>query len=202
MEFLKQLLGLGESGPSEDPTAYVGAMKEMADEAERVHRNTVQLFSDEFTEMQPTGEGLYKARVRAAVMPVWAYAHTSGDENGTMELLNVATGVALEPLVELDDGPESFSKAQAQELGLDYVKRSLSATVECMREGPSVPGAEKPGFQNLADLIHESLRSSVGVEKYTDTVRERFDTSVKSGLSAELKHAAGLAGESREYDTP
>ncbi|MGH9340094.1 MAG: hypothetical protein ACRD1R_11040 [Acidobacteriota bacterium] len=193
MPFLSRLFGGGARNPEEDRVAFIGPMKEMADEAERIHRNLVGIFSNEFSEAHPTGQGLYKARLHSAVMPVFAYVRRTGDEEGSMELLNVAIGVAMEPLLE-KVGREGFSREDAKELGLDFLKRAFSATTRCMKEGPSQPGEEKTGFHQLAQLIHEALRDSIGKERYTTEARDRLDHLVKSGLSGEVRHTAELAG--------
>lgn len=193
MSFLRRVFGGGARSRQEDRMAFIVPMKEMADEAERIHRHLVGIFSSEFLGAQPTGPGLYKARLHSAVMPVFAYVHRTGDEEGAMELLNVATGVAIEPLVE-KIGVEKLSREEAKELGLGFLKSSFSAITTCMREGPSQPGKEKPGFAQLAYLIHEALGDSIGQERYTSEARDRLDHLVKSGLSGEVRHTAELAG--------
>jgi tetratricopeptide (TPR) repeat protein len=168
-------------------------MKEMADEAERIHRNLVSIYAQRFGDAMPSGQGLYKARLRAAVMPVYAYMRRSGHEEGGLELLNVATGLALEPLVGRV-GSESFTREAAQAMEPAYLKRAFAAITTCMKEGPSLPTQLKPGFSEIAALVHESLGDSIGVTRYSTDAQHRLDHLVNISVSAEVTHVAKLAG--------
>jgi hypothetical protein len=190
MSFWKRIFG---SNREKTRLMFLASMKEMADEAERIHRKLVGIYAQDFGDAVPSGQGLYKTRLRAAVMPVYAYMRRTGDEEGGLELLNVATGLALEPLVGRV-GSESFSRDAAQAMEPAYLKRAFGAITTCMKEGPSLPTQPKPGFREIIALVHESLRDSIGVTRYAADAQQRLDHLIKSGVSAEVTHVAELAG--------
>jgi hypothetical protein len=173
----------------QDKMQTVLLMETMVEEADRVYRNLIGIISEEIGPSSPTGLGLFKARLHAAVFAAYGFVRRwPGQEEDGMELLNVASGVAIEALSRLDSAP-SVSREQATAVGLEYLKEVFSAIKMEIKSGPSSPGNESEGFRKLTDLYHDAVRDSIGHRKYTAAVASRFDHLVAGSIVAGLRVA-------------
>ncbi len=194
MSFLKKLFGVNKP----DEHEYIRAMVEMAAESERTHRGMVNLYNSDvelgtlsapstLATVTPTGRGVYKARLFGALFIVYAYAESGHAEANVNEMVNVATGVALEPLV---GGAEpSLDRDEAKSFSMAYLKPTLKAIIAATRAGPLLPGDVSDEHDTLADQLHEALAESIGIDFYTPEVRDRFALNIMGNLSAAMAHA-------------
>ena len=206
MPFLKRLFGRPD--PQEAKMAFVEVMKNMADEADRIHRNQVSMVLNEFRFGGVSGMGLYKARLQAAAIPACAYAFLAKDAEGGAELFGAASGLALTPLVE-EAADVKLDREEARVGQGDFPQRTQKAVFDFIKEGAPAtrPDQETPAFNALVDLVHESLAESVGRDRYfapqdhfgpgdpnsdepmdRRSPRDRFDLIVRGYVSGETTH--------------
>lgn len=176
MAFLKRFFRRPDLKKAKE--ALIAPMERMASEADRAHRDQVSMASDEFRFGGVSGLGLYKARLQAAVMPVYVYLQQTKDQEGGLDLLEAASGIALAPLVE-EEADVRFSQEEASSEPTKFLMRAFRALGRCMDYGPLAPGEKTPGFNEVIDLVHEALADSVGPERYYSS-QEHFGPPGKS----------------------
>ena len=175
VSFLRKIFGRPD--PVESKMAFVRVMENMASEADRIHRAQVSMIAEEFHFGGVSGIGLYKARLQAAMIPACVYPVLTKDMEGALELINVASGVAIRPLVE-EGADVRLDREQARVDQADFPERAHKAALLCIKEGPfpPTPGQETPAFQALEELVHEALADSLGKDRYF-TVHDYFGPS-------------------------
>ncbi len=193
MSFLKKLFGRYKSGKME----YVNAMAEMAAESERTYRGMIKTYNSDVelgilsfasgSAVLPIGRGIYKARLFGALFTVVAYMKSAHSEEETMEIMNVATGVALEPLQ--GHGVPSLDREEAKSFAMDYLVPTFKAMIAAFDAGPFLPGAAEQAHITLADHLHDALAESIGTENYTVEVRDRFAVMVQGNIDMAMNHA-------------
>ena len=194
MSFLKKLFGVDKP----DKHEYVQAMVEMAAESERTHRGMVSSYNADIelgllpvpstsATIIPTGRGIYKARLFGALFIAYAYAESGHAEVDVNEMVNVATGVALEPLV--GGGEPSLDRDDAKSFAMAYLKPTLIAIIAAFKAGPLLSGHLAEEHNTLADQLHEALAESIGVHLYTPQVRENFAIAILGNVTAAMAHA-------------
>lgn len=194
MSFLKKLFGVKKP----DKYEYIRAMAEMAAELERTHCGMVDtynadvelgLLSPPSTRVAsvPTGRGIYKARLYAALFMVYAYSKSGHPQAEVKEMMNVATGIALEPLV---GGKEPrLDRDEAKSFAMAYLIPTLDAIVAAFEAGPMVPGQLAEEHITLADQLHDALAESIGIDGYTPEVRDRFAPLILGNVASTMAHA-------------
>lgn len=194
MSFLKKLLGVKKP----DKYEYTRAMAEMATESERTHRGMVNTYNSDVelgrlsapltsVASVPTGRGIYKARLYAALFMVYAYARSGRSDGEVTEMLNVATGIALEPLVGREE--PRLDREEAESLTTAYLIPTLKAIPAAFEAGPMVPGRLVEEHITLTDQLHDALAESIGGNAYTPAVRDRFSHLVQSNVASAMAHA-------------
>jgi hypothetical protein len=193
MSFFKRLFGR----PAPDNFEYVKAMAEMAAEAERTYRGMIDIYNEEVSDgillppgplVAPTGRGIYKARLFGALFMVMAYARSTQADSETEDLMNIATGVALEPL----QGPDEprLDREVAESFTVPYLASTVRAMIAAFNAGPLLPAQPRNEHLALAEHLHEALAESIGLESYTAEVRERFAVMVECNTGTAMNHAA------------
>ena len=194
MSFLKKLFGVDKP----DKHEYVQAMVEMAAESERTHRGMINLYNADIelglmsvpstsAAIIPTVRGIYKARLFGALFIAYAYAKSGHADADVNEMVNVATGVMLEPLV--GGGEPSLDRDEAKSFAMAYLKPTLKAIIAAFKAGPLLPGRLTEEHNTLADQLHEALAESIGVDFYTPEVREHFAIAILGNVTAAMAHA-------------
>jgi hypothetical protein len=195
MSFLKKLFGVEKP----DKYEYTRAMIEMATESERTHRGMINTYNSEVelgllsapltsVASVPTGRGVYKARLYAALFMVYAYAKSGHPETEVTEMLNVATGIALEPLVGGEE--PHLDRKEAESFTTSYLIPTLKAIPAAFEAGPMVPGQLVKEHTTLADQLHDALAESIGIAAYTPEVRYRFAHLVQGNVASTMAHAS------------
>jgi len=190
-------------GPQIDGGDFFNAMVEMADESGRTHRGMVATYVSEVEggilpdppnslPDGPTGRGLFKARFFGALFMVVAYMYVSKDEYETEEFLNLASGVAVQPLVD-DDEVVDLDRKEAERIVLSSWKPIMSDIKDAMNKAPVVPEDEIPEIHTLSKHLHDALEDSIGSENYTREVKDWIDHRVYGNCAMALNHAAKWA---------
>ena len=194
MSFFKKLFGVREP----DKYEYMRAMIEMAAEYERTHRGMVNTYNTDVdlgilsapstaVNSVPTGRGIYKARLWAALFIVYAYAKSGRPEAEVKEMMNLATGVALEPLV---GGREPhLDRNEAKSFTMHYLTPTLKAIAAAFEAGPMVPGQLMEEHIVLEEQLHDALAESIGVDRYTVEVRDRFSLTIQGNVAMAINDA-------------
>ena len=194
MSFLKRLFG----SPKPSQIEYVEAMGEMANEAERTYRGMLEIYNAERGTpllpssagaplATPTGQGLYKARLFGALFMLVAYNSSGHSQEQKLEMTNIATGLALEPLQ--GSGDVHLSRDEAKSFAMSYLTSTLRSMIAATNAGPLLPGAASREHKALAEHLHNALADSIGSQWYTPEVRERFDITVQGNIAAAMNHA-------------
>ncbi len=169
-------------------------------ESERIYRNQLELLEEKVGRIQPANLGILKARLLRASFPHTAFGlrwfqRVKDRDRFVDTLLSRCT-------VGLGDGA-------VRELLLPFARSWLSNATEFimneLQEGPSQLGFETPnaanvraasrfttGFCGLADLAHETLRESVGEERYTSEVRASQDHLIVGNIFSSLNEMSQL----------
>jgi hypothetical protein len=215
MSFLKKLFGRhrpdifeyskGTPDPSQlaqwcqrpDNIEYIEAMAEMAAESERTYRGMIEIYNEkvalgmlpaEFpSKIVPSGRGIYKARLFGALFMVMAYLRSGHSEAENWEMMNLATGLALEPL--RGQGMSRLTQDEAKSFTTAYLTSALKAMTAAFAAGPFLPESAKREHLALADHLHDALAESIGTENYTTDVRERFAVPVQGNTAMAMNHA-------------
>ena len=195
MSFFKKLF----STKKPNVEAYITAMHEMADESERTYRGMVQIYNQDSSvgmfdvpskcsDVFPSGQGLYKARLFGALFMVHAYTVSGHTREEVHQMVNLATGIALFSLV--DSKEVSFSRNEAKALIESFLWPTLKAITAAFKAGPVSPMSPISTVHvGLADFLHEALIDTIGVDCYSSQVRERFQTPVIGNVSAAMAHS-------------
>ncbi|MEX1231224.1 MAG: hypothetical protein WEB58_13345 [Planctomycetaceae bacterium] len=195
MSFFKKLFGRA----TPDKVQYVKAMAEMAAESERTYRGMIETYNSDVklgllsapsrSTVAPTGRGIYKARLFGALFMVMAYVKStqSDSEAGNMEMMNMATGAALEPLQGQDE--PRLDREEAKSFTMPYLTSTFKAMVAAFEAGPFLPGSAQREHLALADHLDDALAESIGPEYYTTEVRERFAVIVQGNTAIAMNHA-------------
>ena len=182
---------------------FFKGMVEMTEESDRTHRGMVEVYTSEVeagllsspTDQLPTGpkgRGLFKARFFAALCMVVAYGFASvGDESGIDKLLQAASGLSIEPLME--GGDVHLSRNEAEPIASSYVSHTMPLITKAINQAPVTPQTSSAEFDALAEQLHEALADSIGTENYTSEVRNWFDIRVRGNCANALNHAAKWA---------
>jgi hypothetical protein len=182
---------------------FVDAMVEMAEESGRTHRGMVNTYLSDVQDgilpsppadppEHPSGRGLFKARFFGALFMVVAYAYASGDESGTDELLQAASGIAIKPLVE-EENDVHLEREEAKPIAESYMSPTLEAIRGAFKQAPITPDNQSTEFDALAEQLHEALEDSIGGENYTTEVKQRFDVMVRGNCAEALNHSVDWA---------
>lgn len=106
-------------------------------EDERVYRNQVQLFSEEFSPASPKARGIYKSRLFGACFLIAAFRlrwpHRQDD---AFEVLQAMSGFAFLPLGEPNADP-ALDIDEARSLGKPYAFTILDHIADEVAQGPS-----------------------------------------------------------------
>ena len=193
MSFVKTVFGRRMP----DKFEYAMAMEEMASESERTYRGMIDLYNSEVEAgmlsapsgsiVTPTGRGIYKARLFGAMFMSLAYAKATQSQAEGLEMFNIASGVAVKPL--LGQSAPRLGREEAKSFTMDYVISATKAMVAAFEAGPLVPGAAQQGHIALANHLHDALVESFGVEGYTTEIRERFTILVEANTAMAMNHA-------------
>ena len=183
-----------------DKYEYLRAMKEMAEESERTHRGMVRTYnkdvalgilavsSTDGNERVPTENGIYKARLFGALFIAVAYAFSRHSEDEVREMIDVANGVAIEPLIESIE--YSFNLDDARALVSPYLLPTFKSISDGLKSDSNDPeGQHKEIFFNLANQLHDALSESIGEGRYTPQVREYFEMFILGNVGAALSHS-------------
>lgn len=172
---------------------------EMLREEERVYRNHVQLFSEEFSPASITGEGLARARLFTACFPAFAFSRRWGAKHPDRghETLQAASGLAMTPLLEPGASP-ALSLERAKEFGKEFMYEQMRTIGRELSQGPSraLPfGGDgwTDAFRSLLDTSHNNLIVSVGVDLYSDEARARFEPMFAGALFSRMRVVEELA---------
>lgn len=194
MSLFKKLFGRAAPNKIE----YVRAMAEMAAESERTYRGMIETYNSDVQlgllsapsspTVSPTGLGIYKARLFGALFMVMAYVKSTQSQAEREEMMNIATGVALEPLQGQRE--PHLDREEAKSFTMPYLTSTFKAMVAAFRAGPFLPDSAQQEHVALADHLHEALAESIGPEHYTTEVRERFDVMVQGNAAIAMNHAA------------
>ena len=194
MSFLKKLF----SRQTPRQVDYIGAMIEMANESERTYRGMIEIYNEEIEEglisappdasaVEPTGAGIYKARVFGSLFIVLAYARSGHSVEEIEEMMNIATGVALKSLQ--GEGDVYFDREEARQFTPTYVVPVFKSVLAAFKAGPVLPKAMTPEHITLSNHLHDALIESVGAERYTPEVQERFDHVVRGNAGLAMNQA-------------
>ena len=193
MSFLRKLFGRQKP----DEIEYVKAMAEMAAESERTYRGMIETYNSDVelgmlsvpsgSTVLPTGRGIYKARLFGALFMVMAYAKSAHSQAEKQEMLNVATGIALEPLQ--GQHVPRLDPEEAKSFTTAYITSTFKAMIAAFDAGPLLPGSAQQEHLALADHLHDDIAESIGTEDYTTEVRERFAVMVQGNPAMAMNHA-------------
>lgn len=191
MSFFKRLFGRA----SPDKIEYLRAMAEMAAESEQTYRGMIKTYNSDVQlgllpaapTAAPTGRGIYKARLFGALFIVMAYVKSTQSQADSEEMMNVATGVALQP----PDGQHEprLDREEAKTFTMPYLISTFKAMVKALNAGPFLPNSAHKEHVVLADHLHDALAESIGLEHYTAEVRERFAVMVQANTAMAMNHA-------------
>lgn len=181
---------------------FVDAMVEMAGESGGTHRGMVNTYLSDVQDgilpspaadppQRPSGRGLFKARFFGALFMVVAYAYATGAESGTDELLQAASGIAIEPLME--ENGVHLEREEAKSIAESYMSPTLEAIRGAFKRAPITPDSQLTELDALAEQLHEALADSIGTENYTPEVKQRFDVMVRGNCVQALNHAVDWA---------
>jgi hypothetical protein len=180
-----------------DKMEYVQAMAEMAREAERTYRGMIATYNRDVeigklsapskVPVGPTGRGIYKARLFGALFMAMAYAKSGPSQEETEEMFTVATGVALESLQ--GDGDVRLDREEAKSFALAHLTAVMKSMLAAFGVGSFLPGTARPEHLALADHLHDALAESIGPERYTSEVRERFAITVQGNTALAMNNA-------------
>jgi hypothetical protein len=172
-------------------------MAEMTAESERTYRGMIEKYNADVSlgmlsvpfglTVLPTGRGIYKARLFGALFVVMAYLKSAHSEAENWEMVNLATGVALEP--PQGQGVPCLTREEARSFTMAYLISTLKAMTAAFAAGPFLPGSAKREHLALADHLHDALAESIGTENYTTDVRERFAVPVQGNTAMAMNHA-------------
>jgi hypothetical protein len=182
-----------------DKFAYAQAMEEMASEAERTYRGMLKVYNDDVAAgllprtagaaaAAPTGRGVYKARLFAALFMAYAFARSGASAGDGEEMMNIASGVAMKSVQ--GPGEPSLARSEAANFTVDFIKAVFPAIDRAMRAGPGLPGAPSTELQTLAGHLHDALAASIGRQRYTDAVRDRFDVMIQANVATVMNHTS------------
>lgn len=199
MSLLHLLKGASPVQKGIDQTKFLKAMEEMAEESGRTHRGMVDTYLRDVKmgllpppkaqiSPGPSGRGLFMARFFGALFMVVAYIYASRDESGSQELLQLASGLAIEPL--MGEGDVYLDRKEARPIANTYVSPTLKAIRMAIKRAPVMPEAASTELDALADQLHEALAASIGIGNYTQQVKERFDMMIRANCIKALNHAA------------
>ena len=193
MSFFKRLFGR----KTPDKVKYIEAMAEMAAESERTYRSMIDTYNSDIelgllstpdcSTVVPTARGIYKARLFGSLFMVMAYAKSTQSMAESEEMMNIATGVALEPLQEPD--VLCLDRDEAKAFTMTYLITTFKAMTAAFAAGPLLPGAARPEHIALADQLHDALAESIGTKQYTPEMRERFAVMVHGNTAMSMNHA-------------
>ncbi len=194
MSFLKKLFGRQPLRQID----YVEAMTEMANESERTYRGMIKTFNEEVEEgllsappagptVEPNGSGIYKARIFGSLFIAMAYARSGHSLQENEEMMNIATGVALDSLQ--GEGDVYFDREEARPFTSTYLVSAFKSVLAAFEAGPVLPGAMTPQHITLSNHLHDALKESIGAERYTPEVRERFDHVVRGNAALAMNQA-------------
>jgi hypothetical protein len=169
-------------------------------EAERIYRDQLKLLQEKVGPIQVANFGILKARLLRASSPHTAFGlrwlkRIKDRARFVDTLLNRCTG-------GLGDGA-------VRDLLLPFARNWLSNASELIMnelgEGPSQLGLGKPkaadvraashftpGFYGLVELGHETLRDSVGDERYTNEIKDSQDLLIIGNLFSSLNEMSQL----------
>ncbi len=194
MSFFKKLFGRQKP----DKMEYFKALAEMAAESERTYRGMIKIYNSDVeigmlsvsgSVVLPTGRGIYKARLFGSLFMVTAYVKSTHSQAENEEMMNLATGVALEPLQ--GQGVPRLDREEAKSFTTSYLTSTFKAMIAAFGTGPFMPGSAEPEHLTLADHLHDALAESIGTDHYTAEVRERFAVMVQGNTAMAMNHARG-----------
>jgi hypothetical protein len=181
-----------------DKMRYAEAMSEMAREAERTYRGMIATYNGDVglgmlsapskQPVAPTGRGLYKARLFGALFMATAYARSGPVQQEAEEMFNAATGVALESLQ--GSGDIRLTRDEAKAFTMPLLISVIKSMTAAFNAGPFLPGEAQPAHLALTEHLHDALAESLGTDRYTPQVRERFAPLIQANVAMALNHAS------------
>jgi hypothetical protein len=185
MGFLKNLF---RGSPEKDMYRLLsGPSAQMANEMERIYRNQIWIYQQEFDDVHLSAKGILKARLFGATFMVFAFANKWEDESALKVMANASSGVAMEPFASPSYQPTMDRDVAASFAGT-FMMDVIGAIASEMRDGPSTPVNPSAGFNALSRLYEDALKESLGEAAYTSAVRERFFPQIAGTVNANLKH--------------
>jgi len=196
----------GSRSDTEVLGAYASAMDEMADEAERTHREMVETYISDVSNgvldaprnQPPTGpsaKGVFKSRYIGALHIAVAYGLSSNDQDHFDDLLQISSGCAIEPFAKDEFEDLALSRKKAKTIANRNTPKFTKSIKWVIEHSPIGPGCDTDELQNLIDAYHEALADSIGAQAYDDNVRDRFDHLIRMGRQKAASHAAKWASQ-------
>ena len=182
---------------------FAAPMIDMANESERVHRVFLDTYIRDITigilpvpespvPTRPSSRGVFKARLFNALHVVAACLIRTGDSDKVYKLMNLATGVAIEPLS--GGGELELDRDEARKIFDSFEPLVLRALAGALRQAPVSHESRSMELELLAERLHECHAESIGDDLYNREVRDRFDMTVQTSVASSVNHAAKIAG--------
>jgi len=177
---------------------YVAAMAEMANESERTHRGMIDVYNIDIESgllktlsrhtASPTGRGIFKARVFGAAFIALAFSKSAAKNVEEVEVMfRLTTGVGLDSLQGSSE--VRLDRLEATSFAIEYLARLVKDLDRAFKAEPFVPGAANPEYLALCEHLHDALAESIGFERYSDVVKERFAVMIQGNAGLAMNHA-------------
>ena len=169
MSFFKNIFGGGPT--TEDMYKLLsGPSTEMSNEMERIYRNQISIYQEVFQDIDLSAKGILKARLFGVTFMLFAFGKKWGDEAALKKMMNLSSGVAMEPFSSPSYQP-SIDKATAASFSGDYMMNVFRAIASEMKS-PSTPTKQSDGFKMLHELYEDALKESIGKRMHTSDTKE------------------------------
>ncbi len=187
MGLFRKLFGGGS--PEKDMyTLLHGPSVEMADEAERVYRGQLDIYSEDYGVTEISARGILKARLFGATFMLVAFGLKWINETQHMEKMMQATsGIGMLAFDSSNDVPQ-ISRTDAASFSGDYIMKVLKAILTEVKTGPSTPDNPSEGFERLVSLWVDALMESIKTSATDTDIRNHFYPMIAGGINASMQH--------------
>lgn len=165
MSWLGRLFG--KRSPERLRRTILFEARRMADKATTAYLTHLKCYSELMgtgRTASPSGIGLLKARSHAVAMLAFCWQSRWPDDwEGILELFNLLSGVAVEPLVDGSSGVSvDLAEVKSSGLAKEYMLPVYSSFLQEIHSGPTTLEHETEGFRKMIELYQDALRESLG----------------------------------------
>lgn len=185
MGLIRRLFG-GRSPEKDMYRLLSGPATEMANEMERIYRNQISIFKEDYGAVDLSASGILKARLFGVSFMLFAFG-TKWQDSNLDDMMQTSSGLAMTPFYSPSYHPKMDRDLAASFAG-DFMSEVVKAISSEWKEGPSTPVNLTPGFNKLISLYEDALKESIDKETYDDVIHNRVFPIIARAVNANLQH--------------